>query len=184
MNIKAKLKKIRSDVDLITPKGEFKLPKWVPKRSDEEIMQTLELVWLYMLNWVSKVTHPSNINKGVEANTPLSMREACLEAGINSNTVYTRMNESPPLRIVWDKIKEVRREKIRNAAESNIQKAITWKYKDLSNKEVVDFSFRMLERTDKNYNPKQVIEQGINIEGIRSTNEIMADLSMLLNKNG
>jgi hypothetical protein len=46
--------------------------------------------------------------------------------------------------------------------------------KTLKENEVVDYSFKMLERTDKNYNPKQIVETTVEeINPDRSTDDIL-----------
>lgn len=77
-------------------------------------------------------------------------------------------------------LKENRREYLKEVSETNITRALTWKM-NLEDKDIVDYSFKMLEKTDVNYNPKQVIEttvEEINVD--RSTDDIIADIADLI----
>ena len=77
-------------------------------------------------------------------------------------------------------MKESRREYLRGASEENIEKALTGGL-DLSDKELVDTSFKMLEKTDKNYNPKLEIEsKSISINLSKSSDDLLDDLKSIL----
>ncbi len=53
--------------------------------------------------------------------------------------------------------------------------------KDLSNKEVLDASFKMLEKTDKAYNPKIEIEtKSISINLNKNSDDLYNDLASIL----
>jgi hypothetical protein len=61
------------------------------------------------------------------------------------------------MREKYELLKEQRRDFLKESAEVNISKALTGKL-DINDKEMLDASFRFLERTDKAYNPKTEIE--------------------------
>lgn len=90
---------------------------------------------------------------------------------------FSSLNQYPDLLERYNKYKESYRWAITSFAEENIYSAISWK-KDLSDKEVTDYSFRFLEKTNKAYNPSN----DINIEAweIRTWEEIFNDLLEIL----
>ncbi len=52
---------------------------------------------------------------------------------------------------------------------------------NIQDKELVDFSFRMLEKTDKAYNPKTEIDANVEVfDASMSTKDLMAELAALL----
>jgi len=155
--------------------------KWQLWRSKVEIANLLWVIINNMTFWVDEITHKTNIKHWVKSGVPLNLAQACLESWLHYITFHTYMERFPTLQKKFDKLKEKRREYMKNVSESNIEKAITGKMKWLWDKEVVDYSFRMLEKTSKEYNPKQVIEQTVEeINPDRSTADILADITDLL----
>jgi len=134
-----------------------------------------------MTFWVDKIENEANILKWVQPNKPLRIDEACKELWLTVVSFYYYLNKFPAVKEQYKVLKENRREYMREVSENNISKAIRWKMKTLKESEIVDYSFKMLERTDKNYNPKQIVEttvEEINVD--RSTEDIIADIADLI----
>lgn len=155
--------------------------KWTTLKTRVEVANEMGQIVNLMTFGVKKVNWENNIANGVKSNTPLSVPQACEELGMKSQSFYHYLKKFPEVKDEYELLKENRREYMKELSESNIQKALSWKMKTLQEKDIVDYSFKMLERTDKNYNPKQVQEviiEEINID--RSTDDILADITDLL----
>ena len=111
---------------------------------------------------------------------PMSVNQACLEYGITHNTFYQHLKKFPEAKELFKELKEARRDYMKDLAESNIADWLSWNLW-LTWKEMVDASFKLLEKTDKNYQPKLEVENksiGINLN--KSTDDIMGELSSIL----
>jgi len=150
-------------------------------KSKVELSKDIWQVVNLMTFWAKEIRSADNIVKGIENNVPLKMKEACAELWLSPISFMYYIGKHADLKEQYQKLKENRREYMREMSENNIEKAIWGKMKKLSEKDVVDYSFRMLERTDTNYNPKQIVEttvEEINVE--RSSEDIISDISDLL----
>ena len=155
--------------------------KWTILKSQVEVSKEVWQVVNLMTFWATKINSDLNKLEWVQPKTPLNITQACRELWITEQHFYYYMGKYPTVKEEYNKLKENRREYLREISEWNISKALSWKMKSLWEKDIVDYSFRMLERTDKNYNPKQVIEQTveeINIE--RTTDDIINDIADLI----
>lgn len=97
-----------------------------------------------------------------KAGEPLKPREAAAELWFSTVYYYKVKNKYPELQEYFESIMEHKRKKIGNYAEQNIEDAISSNKLDISDKDKVDFSFRLLEKTNKAYNPKTEIEANVN----------------------
>ena len=168
-----------------------KKDNWIPLLKPGRKTWTIELdrtkieveLWTiinYISFWKSKITHEDNITKWIKPHTPLTIWQACKELWIPYTTFYGHLNKFPSLKVKYNEMRENSREYVRQSAECNIEKAVTWGL-DLTDKEVVDVSFKMLEKTDKNYNPKIEIEtKSIWINLNKTSDDLLADLSAIL----
>lgn len=127
--------------------------------AEAQVSSEIGVMVNYLSFWKTKIEHPENKEEGVKPWVPLTITQACREYWIHPNTFYNHLNKFPALKQKYFEIKENNREYIRSMSENNVQRAIAWKIKWLSDKDVLDASFKMLERTDKAYNPKIEIEK-------------------------
>lgn len=154
---------------------------WTTMKSMSEMGNDIWRVVNLMTFWTKEITSSKNILNGVESWKALTLEQACNELNTSPTSLYYHMNKHPALKEQYNEMKSNRREYMREVSETNIQKAISGKMKKLSDKDVVDYSFRMLERTDTNYNPKTIVEATVEeINPERSTQDIIADISDLL----
>lgn len=155
--------------------------KWTMLKSKVELSTDIGRVVNLMTFGVKNITNEENIKKKIQPNVSLTVWQACLELWLNITSFYYYLSNHPDLREQYELLKENRREYIRELSENNIQKAISWKMKWLQDKDVVDYSFRLLEKTDKNYNPKQVVETTVEeVNADRSTDDIISDIADLI----
>lgn len=134
-----------------------------------------------MTFWVKEVKSEHNINNWVKAWEPLNVVEACYEVWMSPTKFYYYTKKYPSIKEQYENLREQRREFMKEISEHNINKAITWKMKTLKENEVVNYSFKMLELTDKAYNPKQIIERKVEeVNPERTTEDIIADIASLL----
>lgn len=145
----------------------------------EEMAMDLGKVVNWITFWKKQLTHPDNIRE-VEAWKPLTIEQACKEVGIHKNTFFNRLKTHPELKLRYDELRESRRDYLRDLAEGNLERGLAgglW----LNWKELVDASFKILEKTDKAYQPKVEIEQkSININLDKSTDDILSEIWSLL----
>lgn len=83
---------------------------------------------------------------------PMSTGEACKKNGISQQTFCTWMREDSDLNRRIAEIRESRRKMVAEQAEVNIHTAISGGM-DLRDDQVIDASFRFLEKTNKEYQP-------------------------------
>lgn len=108
-----------------------------------------------MLSWKKSYTAKVNVNK--KPYTQLSIADACAELWLNRLAFHQRINNHPELKEKYLEMREAKRNIIKDDAESNLEKAIWWKL-DIADNDLANLSLRFLEKTDKNYNPKQDID--------------------------
>ncbi len=151
---------------------------WMEKLKRDEIVLEVSTIVNYMTYGKSKITVAHH--KNLKPHKPMSVVQACEEYWISPMTFYSHLRKYPDIKEYYDNMKEDRREYIRESAESNIEKALNW-WLELSDKDVVDASFKMLEKTDRKYNQKIEIEtKTISVNINKSSEDLMADLSAIL----
>ena len=111
----------------------------------------------YISFWASEIKNEENMKFWIRPNTPLTMLQACREMGRTAQWFYKMINQFPDVKNKYKELREWRRQFLQETAETNIQNGITW-WMDLTDKELIDASFKLLEKTDKAYNPKTEIE--------------------------
>lgn len=146
-----------------------------------EKKQRVATIAEYCMYWASEIKNHINIKEWREPLVPLSIKAACREAWF-SEKYFWKYLQIPSVKEFYDRIREQRREHLKIVAENNVAAAIKWKL-NIKDKDKVDYSFRMLENTDKAYNPKQTIEAKVEtIDLSRSNEDILSELSELLSK--
>lgn len=154
--------------------------KWTKLKTEGEINMQMWIIVNLSTFWVAKIKHEKNVENWVQPNTPLTLPQACLEAGLPVASFYYYLNQYPAVKEKYEELKTNRREYLKELSENNIEKALSWKMTTITEKEQVDYSFKMLEKTDTNYNPKQIIEQTVEeINPDRWIADILADISDL-----
>ena len=155
--------------------------KWTTIKSHSEMWTDIWRIVNLMTFWVKELKSEKNIKAWVNTWVALTVDQACSEMWITPSTLYYYLNKHPDLREQYNEMKENRRSYLKEVSENNIKRALTGKMKTLKENEIVDYSFKMLERTDQAYNPKQVTE--VTVEDInpnRSTDDIINDIADLL----
>lgn len=114
---------------------------------------------------------------------PMTIKDACAESDITYQTFCNWLAEDTRLKSLYEQSKERRREFSKLIAKNNIDEALEWK-KRLKDKEIVEFSFRYLEKTDKDFQPSAQLEvKSMNMNFDISNDELKARLDSLINNN-
>jgi len=87
----------------------------------------------------------------------MDLKESCKLNGITSQTLYNWMRADNSLKLAWDSAQETQKEVMTIKAKENVFKAIDWEM-GLRKREIVDVSFRFLEKTNKEFQPTSNIE--------------------------
>lgn len=153
---------------------------WISYLKEPEIQLEVWHIVNYLTFWKSKIENEDNRKAWLKPNQPMSLIQACREYWINHNTFYQHLKKFPAAKERYYELRENRREYLKESAEANIEKALTW-WLEISDKDMLDASFKMLEKTDKNYNPKIEIEtKSISINLNKSSDDIINDLNAIL----
>ena len=111
----------------------------------------------------------------------MDCKEACKLHWITSQTLSNWMKADTSLRLAWDAAQDSQKEVMTMKSKENIYKAIDWEM-GLRKKEVVDISFRYLERTSKEFQPTAQIEmKTMNMNFDMSLEEINEKIKSLQN---
>jgi len=132
--------------------------------------------------WASEITSQKNIDDWIQPFQKMNTLEACREAWwTNPQSLYQLLARYPELKKEFERLKKQKMEYLQDVSVDNIWKAIKWEMKWIKNKEKVDYSFRLLEKTHKDFNPTQKVEQKIEeVNAERTAEDIMDDLKDLL----
>ena len=155
--------------------------KWTVVLSEVGVNIELESVVNFITFGKSIIEHPDNKKEKLLPNVPMNVTQACREFGLHPNTFYQHLKRFPALNEKYQELKSNRREYLKESAEVNIESALTGGMKSLTEKEKVDISFKMLEKTDKAYNPKIEIEtKSVSINLNKSSTDLYNDLAKIL----
>lgn len=148
-----------------------------------QVITVKQEVWQivnWMSFWKSEITHKDNKKEKVQVKQALTITQACREFGINPQTFWRHLKKFPEANELYQELKAQRRELLKELSEGNIEMGLSWGL-DLTGKELMDASFKMLEKTDKAYQPKVEIEQKtISINLHKTTDDIMWELAKVL----
>lgn len=134
----------------------------------------------YLTFWKKEIIDKENIKRKVKPNVALNITQACRELGISTSKFYQDLWKFPALKEKYELLRESKREYLRAEAEANIESWLTGKL-EISDKDMMDASFKLLERTDKNYNPKMEIEtKSININLTKTSEDLFNDLKEIV----
>ena len=153
--------------------------KWSTFITQAQVELEMWTIANWLTFWKTKIDNKKNKELWVKSNTPLTVIEACREYWIAPITFYTHLDRFPWMKKQFQEMKVHRREYIKELAENNIVSVLEkW---DLTDKEKFDASFKVVQATMKEYNPKTEVEsKSINININKSSEDIMADLSNIL----
>lgn len=133
----------------------------------------------WMTFWKAEITNPKAKALWAKPNIPLNMQQAATEFWIAPATFMQHLRKFPEAKALYVQLKEDRRSYLRELAENTIQDWLAGNL-DLTWKERVDASFKMLEKTDKAYQPKTEIEtKSVAVNIHKSTDDIMGELNEL-----
>ena len=134
----------------------------------------------YMTFWRSRIEHEDNKKEKVKPNVAMTLVQACREFWISPHTYWSHMKKFPEAKELYQELKTNRREYLKELSENNIQDGLGGKLW-LTWKEMVDASFKMLEKTEKAYQPKLEIEQkAVTVNLHKSTEDILSELNLVL----
>lgn len=114
----------------------------------------------FITMWAIEINDEENIRLKLKPMVPMNIKQACREAGMNYQRFYQMLNADLILKKQFELFRENKQNYMKSAAEDNIFKGIEGEL-GLDWKELTDLSLKLLERTDKTYNPKVEIEQTI-----------------------
>ena len=134
----------------------------------------------YMTFWKEEIKHELNKKAKVKKWQPLNITQACREYGISTTKFYMDLAKYPSMKQKYELLRENKREYLRAEAEANIEKGLSWGL-EITDKDKLDASFKLLERTDKNYNPKIEVEsKSVNINLTKTSDDLFNDLKEIL----
>ena len=133
-------------------------PKWGKNKWSIVQMWKVNAVIKLMATWIWKVENERNKELWIKPWAPMTMSAACREVGISINSFIPHMKSDPDLSKMYQEYRENKQELLRFASEDNITKWILWEL-DLTDKEKVDTSLKVLQMTDSKYNQKIEVEQ-------------------------
>ena len=144
------------------------------------------MAWRHITIWkrdimdkVLTLTYP--INDWSKIKKAMTLEQACKECGITSMTLHNWMRADQSLRRIWDEAQSTRKEVMTMKSKENIFKAIEWEM-GLRKKDVVDVSFRYLEKTSKEFQPTAQIEmKSMNMNFEMTLDEINEKIKSLQN---
>ena len=119
---------------------------------------TVNAVMRMMAQWASEIKNDVNKKQWIKKFVPLSMAAACRELWTNQSVVMYHIKKDPSLSKMLTEYRENKQELMKFVAEDNLSRWLNWEL-NLEDKELVDLSLKVLERTDKAYNPRIEIEQ-------------------------
>lgn len=155
--------------------------KKTPKLNKLDEYLIIEKVVEYMTIWAKVIENEKNIEEWVKPWYPLKLQQAVREFWMPSPSYfYSKLKKYPALKERYDEMKESARSYMQSLAEDHIYAALDNQYKSLTEKDKVDISFRLNEKTHKAYNPKSEVELAIEKIPERSSNEILSELSELI----
>lgn len=137
----------------------------------------------YHTLWKWEITSEKNIKEGVEPWRPMTLIQACREVGMTYHNFRFHLNTLPEMKKQYELMKEQSIEYRNELSENIIEKTLKGKMKNLSEKDVVDTAKWTLEKTNKRYNPKHIVEatvEQVNVE--RSSDDILADIADIISK--
>lgn len=147
----------------------------------EEVEMEVGMIFSYITHGKKKITHPKNIEAGLLPDKPLTIKQACLEKWISYQTYYNHMKAFPDIKQKYELLRETRREYMKDVAEENILSVLD--SDDLSAKDKFDANFKLLQATEKSYNPKMEIEtRNLNVNISKSSDDLKKDIWDLLSK--
>ena len=153
----------------IASKGSWKV--WWHKRKEGRkkgsknvnsmvVLQKINSVTRMMATWAEEILDPQNKKMGMKKYSPMSMSAACREVGITPTKFMFHVKKDESLMKMYTEYRENKQELMKFVSEDNLSKGLNWELA-LTDKDVVDLSLKVLERTDKAYNPKMEIQQTV-----------------------
>lgn len=151
----------------------------VLNKLDERLI--VEKVVEYMTIWAPVIENEKNIEDGVNPWYPLKLHQAVREFWMPSPSYfYLKLKKYPALKERYIELKESAREYMQNLAEDHIYAALDNQYNSLTEKDKVDISFRLNEKTHKAYNPKSEVEIALDRIPEKTSSEILSELSEII----
>jgi hypothetical protein len=153
-------------------KKEFEITHWKGWNRPHSINRR------WVIELIMSETNPIVSNGSIKRKT---IAEACKKQEITPATFYWWLREDPQLRELWDSWLSIRKDLTRIKAREIIYDGIDWETK-LKPKEKIELSKWFLEKTDWDFNPKQVIEnKNMNLNFELSLEDLEEKLKGLIN---
>lgn len=154
--------------------------KWQTNLNSAAINLEVGQIMNWMTFWKKEITNDKAKALGAKPNTPLNMQQAATEYWITPANFMQHLRKFPEAKQLYVQLKEDRRNYMKELAENTIQEWLAGNL-DLTGKERVDASFKLLEKTEKAYQPKTEIEQkSISINLNKSTDDLLGELHEIL----
>ena len=158
------------------------MPKLKPNKDTPVLEHKQRVESILALIAYGKKQYTRKENKHLAPYHPLTLKRACLEIGMTPQNFFYYMREYPALKEKYEDMRVARREKIKNLAEDNIDKAISWKM-DIEDLDLAKLSMQYMKDTDKAHNVKMEIDMNVKSLNLNiSEEEIMAKIQELMAK--
>ena len=131
---------------------------WSKNVDSMKVLGQINSVTRMMATGTEEITDEKNKKMWIERYTPMSMAAACREVGIPQTKVMFHIKKDTQLSKMYKEYREDKQELMKFVSEDNLSKWLNGEL-ELTDKDLVDLSLKVLERTDKAYNPKIEIEQ-------------------------
>lgn len=128
---------------------------WRKRRPTEVTIWRLETIFSLLTVWTRQCKWEWNEN--IPAFKPLKLNQALIEVGMTKQQFHYALRTYPALADKYAAFREIRRSIIKDRAEDNLDRAISWKMQ-IDDTDLANLSLKFLEKTDKAYSPKQEIE--------------------------
>lgn len=126
------------------------------------------------------LTYPVKEWKKIQSSIPI--KDACREVWISDTTLYSWLQKDSKLKALWDEAQQNRMIAITDKAKENIYKAVDWEM-GLKKKDLVDISFRFLEKTNREYQPTNQVEmKSMNMNFDVPIEELEERIKSIMNK--
>lgn len=157
----------------------WKLWEWRAKKwSSEKVLQYTKIINMIAF-WAKEYHHPEL--KHLAPNTPLTAGQACKEMDVSQNSFFTYLRKNPVFAETYHSLKETRRERMRDLAENNVEKILSWEL-EVENKDLASISLKVLENTDKAWRKQEEEVKAFDVNVSLSLDELYSKFEELKTK--
>lgn len=154
---------------------------WTRMKTEIDFASEMGQIMNWSTFWKKVIENEVNKKDWVKPNTPMTIIQACREMGYSYRNFSYYMSQYPEVKKKYELAKEARTNYMQELSDDLIEKALEWKLKKLTNKERVDYAFRLQEKTNSRYNPKTVVDATVEtVDPNRSSDDILNDIADLI----